>query len=889
MDLREHYKISRALAAQGMVLLKNEADTLPLLPGDRVGVVGWDSLALHSCGGGSGAVRSAYVRTLREGLTEKAADGKLQLWEDSFALAASDAALATETLELLGSRLDKAIVTFRRFSGEGRDRLLRPESDRLERNVYSGEAESAAADDYEEQVGYFCPSEREIAMLDAIEQSPIASVVLILNIASVVDLSFIARYSKIKAVLLVFLPGMECGSAIADVLCGDVNPSGRLVDTVAWRYEDYPSADSFNYDPAVTVYKEGIFVGYRYFETFAKEKVQYPFGYGLSYTTFAFENCGIREADGQLHVRVDVRNTGSRPGREVVQIYTAAPEGCLPKPAVELRGFAKTKLLAPGEAETVTVTFPVAAMASFDDTGVTGRKAAWVLEPGSYRVYAGKSVRELYDCGCWQQPELEVTQQLTLRFDGSDYVFPQLPQRQYDGPALSLYDVAEGKGSLEDFICQLSPRELVELTHGQPPAFPLGTGGVGNLFRRGVPNPQTADGPAGIRRSVDTTCFPCSTLIAAAWDPQLQYEMGSAMGAEGSATGVDILLAPAMNIHRNPLCGRNFEYFSEDPLISGATAAAIVNGLQSHGMCGTLKHFAANNCEFHRWINDSRVSERALREIYLKAFEIAIRESNPAFLMTSYNLVNGVHSSTNAQLLRGVLRDEWHYEGALFTDWRNKLPLVDEILAGNNIKMPFGYPEEAEMALQAYLDGRIPLEILRENAQRVLTAVMKTRSFAQRDFGHTCAVGSGTTRIPVLHANGISSTRILQDRRSDGSWYMYRLGKDIRSQRTFIYFDLDVETAGSYRVSAEIATNFPGFEIWYQDEYGNRLASASCGCATEEDRWYFVDTELALEAGRQRLTLLFADEPDKEYPYTHDLLDPQPEDIRLAQLVFTKL
>ena len=428
---------------------------------------------------------------------------------------------------------------------------------------------------------------------------------------------------------------MECGTAIADVLCGDVNPSGKLVDTIVYDYADYPSANCFNYNKRETKYEEGIFVGYRYFETFAKDKVMYPFGFGLSYTEFEYSDYTFSVEKDTITVSVNVTNVGDLSGREVVQVYCAAPQGKLEKPAIELKGYAKTKELEKGETENVKVCF---------------------------------------------------------------------------------YDVSEGKADLCQFINQMNVEELISLSLGQPLAFPEGTSGVGNLKKYGVPNPQTADGPVGIRRSVNTTCFPCATLIACSWDSELQYAMGAAMGYEGYSTGIDVLLGPAMNIHRNPLGGRCFEYFSEDPLITGKAAAALVNGMQSQGLCATIKHFAANNCEDFRNINNSIVEERALREIYLKGFEIAVKESNPAYIMTSYNLLNGEHISANAQLLRGVLRDEWKYEGATMTDWRNGVPLTSEIIAGNNIKMPFGYPDEGEKVLQAYKNGQISLSILRENA-----------------------------------------------------------------------------------------------------------------------------------------------------------------------------
>lgn len=644
---------------------------------------------------------------MTDGLREKEQEGKIVLSQKALERAENTGRYTVPELDVLSEELDKAIVTIRRFGSEGTDRQLGKKSDiRVQENAYSGEADDFVIDDYEKRVGYFYSSNSELELLRAIEHSKIKNVILILNISATMDLSFIEEFPKIKAVLLSYFPGMECGTAIADVLCGDVNPSGKLVDTIAYNYEDYPASDNFDNNPDRTEYREDIFVGYRYFETFAKDKVMFPFGYGLSYTQFALSNHGLKAENGKLTVSVDVKNIGDVAGREVVQVYVQAPEGLLQKPAIELRAFAKTGELQPGETETITVSFDAANMASFDDTGVTGFKAAWVLEKGEYRILAGNSVRNTCFCGSYTVDATYVTEQLTARFDGSEYISAETTDGHLgENKNITLYDVADGKATLREFAEQLTVEDLIALAQGQPPAFPLGTAGIGNLKKYGVPNPQTADGPAGIRRSVNTTCFPCGTLIACSWDPELQFAMGKAMGYEGVSTGIDILLGPSMNIHRNPLCGRNFEYLSEDPLVTGKTA---------------------------------------------------------------YNLINGIHTSANAQLLTGVLRDEWHYEGAVMTDWRNHAPLDEEIMAGNNIKMPYGYPDQAALALESYHKGKLTLAQLQKNAICVLKAVMKTRCFARKDFGKRHTLHEGMNEISALEVNGISSTRLLQAQRKTG-------------------------------------------------------------------------------------------------------------------------
>lgn len=883
-DIRENYMISRKLASQGMVLLKNEDGILPLKSDAKVGIIGKECLALIRGGGGSADVQTEYTKSLPEGFAEKAKENKFLFYENSVSIAQNTDEYTLSLLNELADHFETAVVVFKRNGSEGTDRRLGEQSfPDMDDNAYSGEDTQLVTDDYETSVGYFYPSKRELTLFERLEKSNIHNVVLILNISSTVDLSFINNFSKIKAVILSYLPGMESGTAIADVLCGDVNPSGKLVDTIAYKYEDYPTADCFNYNPKETEYKEGIYVGYRYFETFAKEKVMYPFGFGLSYTEFEYSNCSYIRNEDIITLNVDVKNIGDVPGREVVQAYISAPKGKLEKPAIELKGFYKTKELAPNETEKVEISFKIENLASFDACGVTGYKAAWVVEKGEYKLFVGKSVRDLYLCGTISFDENLNVKQLKLRFDGSKYEFENRKSVNITTvkDKLSLYDVTENKISLEEFVSNLTVDELVHLSQGQPPAFPLGTAGVGNIKKYDIPNPQTADGPAGIRRSVNCTCFPCGTLIACSWDPKLQYAMGKAIGYEGYNTGVDILLAPSMNIHRNPLGGRNFEYLSEDPLVAGKTASAIIKGVQSEGLCATIKHFAVNNCEYNRKTNNSIVSERALREVYLKGFEIAIKESNPAFVMSSYNLLNGLHTSAHAQLLRGVLRDEWGYEGAVMTDWRNGVSLVDEIIAGNNVKMPFGYPDEEQKVLTAYNNGEIGLEILRQNAICVLKAVMKTRSFKNRDFGIRHHIDKKLT-FSAVDVNGLSATWVHQAYEK-GEWYLYHLGKDQRKQRTFAYYIIDAENSGEYEITCKVSTNCPRSEIWFFDGEETKLGGISLGEATDENKWYEISTNIKLNKGENILKLVFADEPDKEYDFYNGWYSGK-EDIRFATL-----
>ena len=878
-DIRNNYKISRDIAAGGMVLLKNEGDTLPFSKGTRVGIVGKDCLELIKGGGGSASVKCEYTRTLLEGLQEKADAGKLKLYEPSFEIATTSQYELSE-LNALAENIDAAIVTIKRYGTEGTDMPCGNSGDEVNASEYGGR-----------KVAYHLYRD-EIALFDKIEASNIKKVVLLLNISSTMDLSFIDRYPKIQAVLLTYLPGMECGSAIADILSGDVTPSGKLVDTIPYAYCDLPSAASFNADPYVSNYEEDIFVGYRYFETYAKDKVLYPFGFGLSYTAFEYKNCAHSVSGDRVTVCANIRNIGSVKGREVAQVYVSAPRGALKKPNIILTGYAKTAVLHPGESETVSISFPLRAMASFDDSGAACLPGAWVLESGAYEIFIGASSRDLISTGDYYVEKTMALEQLSIRFDGRKYEFKSdfsNEERHGARGNISLYDVQKGKLSLKEFVELLSPEELVWLARGQAIGFPSGTSGIGDIRYLEIPNPQTADGPVGIRRSVNSTCFPCGTLVATSWDSNLQEAMGAALGMEGFSTGLDIILGPALNIHRNPLGGRCFEYFSEDPVISGKTAAALVRGIEKEGLLATLKHYAANNCECNRNINNSIVSERALREIYLRGFEIAVKESNPACIMTSYNLLNGIHTSAHAQLLRGILRDEWNYEGALMTDWRNGVPLKDEIAAGNNIKMPLGYPDEAEKALLAYKEGTLSLAMLKDCAYYVLLTIMKSRSFKQRDFGLIHKLEGDFLSVPALAVNGISCARVAHKTREDGKEYFYTLNLDQRNKRTYITYAINCDQGGMFELAMELATDTPDAEIWIFDYNGSKLGKICCQSIQDENNWQIRKANIALNAGTNILKFVFALEPTVEREFfsprtevPNEWADLLPGDIRFT-------
>ncbi len=494
-------------------------------------------------------------------------------------------------------------------------------------------------------------------------------------------------------------------------------------------------------------------------------------------------------------------------------------------------------MLSPGESQTVKMQFNFEELAAFDDTGISGAPlGSFVLEKGCFSFHAGCNIRNTRPAGNYElaetrilhSPGLLLQRGLSSRMhaDGSFSTLPlahpfadeKLPfevERVKPASPIMLEDVASGKNSLEEFVAQLSRKELMSLACGQDAYTTGATGGIGNLQHYGVPNAQTADGPAGVRQLVPSTGFPCGTLIASTWDTDLQYLMGKTFGEEAAEFKVDILLAPALNIHRAVLCGRNFEYYSEDPLISGRTAANIVNGIQSQNVGATIKHFAANNCEDLRKFTDSVISERALREIYLKGFEIAVKESHPWCVMSGYNLINGRKCSCNYNMLCRILRDEWGFDGLVMTDWVTHSHLWEEILSGNNVKMP---GRELDMHKQTeYMDRDyrfLPRQVLENNAMQVLRVVMKTNRFKNRDFARVFPLVKDTPlRLMAAEMSSVmvGSSNISPCRDVTGGrchCHLITIHHGNYSQR--LTFLLDAEEAGRYQVSFRLAADRPG-------------------------------------------------------------------------------
>ncbi len=783
---KEHLELSRSAASEGMVLLKNEGHVLPLEHGAKVALFGKATADYVKGGGGSGDVTVPYLRTFHQGMQIKQKEGKVEILEsladfyeknvaEQYAEGAEpgmtvEPEVPQELLEEAKAFTDTAIISICRFSGEGWDRkTVLTDNYKLS----DGEAKMFRLSSELFENGDFCLTNAERKMVDLVTEN-FSKVIVVLNIGGVMETEWFRTNDRIQGALLAFQGGVEGGLAEADILVGDVNPSGHLADTFAKTLEDYPSTAGFHESAGYVEYTEDIYVGYRYFETIpgAKERVSYPFGFGLSYSEFLIKPVYCAQAGDDVVLTVKVTNLSEMPGKTVVQAYAKQPQGKLGKSSLKLVSFAKTGMLGSGVSQTIDMTFPVRCLASYDDTGKV-EKSAWVLEKGDYEFFTGDSVRDLTKVlYTWKLEEDLVLEKLTERCapkklsrrmlpDGSFESLPtgEYPERvlglepipdmmnDYRTPAAAgrpsgqtpwsvkyeshperilLDDVADGKNTLEEFMAQLSVDDLISLTGGQPNTGVANTFGWGNLEKWGVPNAMTADGGAGFRveekTGVKATAWPCATMLACTWDQDLLTRIGKAAALEVKENNCCVWLAPAINIHRSPLCGRNFEYYSEDPLLAGLCAGAVVRGVQSQGIGACVKHFCVNNKETNRRGSDTRVSERALREIYVQAFELIVKREKPWAIMSSYNLINGTQTSEKKELLTGILREDWGFDGVVTTDWWTCGEHYLELKAGNDIKMGAGYPERVK---EAYEKGLITREEIALNAERVLRLILK--------------------------------------------------------------------------------------------------------------------------------------------------------------------
>lgn len=800
LELRNR-ALAREIAAEGFVLLKNEDNALPL-KNKKVALYGMGARMTVKGGLGSGSVEERYSVNIEDGLKNAGYEITTQNWLDDYDAEYTATYQAyhdmveekvkglTDPMQIIPlahsyvyrypsgrlvtrediekSDTDTAIYVLMRQAGECNDR-------RLEKGDY-----------------YITDTERENLeiLADAYEH-----VILVVNVGGHIDMAFLDEIPGIDAVVLFVQGGEEGGNALADVLSGKENFSGKLADTIPMCYEDIPFGEEFSYlngDVENEYYKEGIYVGYRYFDSFGKA-VRYPFGFGLSYTHFDLAVTSLYLEDTAVHARVNVTNTGTVPGKEVVQLYVSVPgKG---KEFQRLVTFAKTGPLQPGQTERVLLTFDLSECASYRE-----ENAAWTLDAGSYVLRIGNSSRDTTLAAVVELDETVITRQCknccvptdTLpEFAGNtpvcipentpilnvsarnfttvvvDYTEPEVTETPQEAAILDSLTAAEQAWFLQGGDLRNPPRGAHEI-HG------AGGKTVTALLDKGIRNVIFSDGPAGVnianrvkalpmggfapavvperyswgvmgaamKAQLDkipgqivyryATAWPVEMLLAQTWNRELLRKMGEAAGEEMLAFGVTVWLAPGMNIHRNPLGGRAFEYYSEDPVLTGEMAAALTSGVQSHkGLAVSAKHFCCNNSEDNRNGISANISERALREIYLKGFEIAVRKSQPGTIMSSYNQLNHTYTANRHDLLTDILRCEWGFRGLVMTDWgsTNANAGKTELAApaGNDLVMP-GSDYDRSCILQAIEDGTLSAEALRRSACRVLRLMLNANT-----------------------------------------------------------------------------------------------------------------------------------------------------------------
>lgn len=763
LDWDKYLETSARAVSGGIVMLKNDG-ALPLKQGGTAAVFGRIQLHYYKSGTGSGGmVNVSKVIGITDGLLDAGYKLDEQLlnayreWDEQNPFdygegwggepwSQKEMPLTDELVGGAASRADAAIVIIGRTAGEEMDNKL--------------------------EKGAFLLSDLEEDMLRRVT-SAFDKTVVLLNTGGLIDMSFMDRY-PVSAVMYVWQGGMVGGAGTAAVLTGEVSPSGKLPDTIAYEISDYPS-DKFFGSGDMDCYGEDIYVGYRYFEAFAKDRVRFPFGFGMSYTSFDITASDFKLDGDKVTGSVNVKNTGSTPGREVVQIYFSAPQGKLGKPARVLCGFDKTRTLQPGESQTLSFEIPLESVASYDDSGVTGHKSAWILEQGGYVFYAGADVRSASEAYSLTLPETVVRQcksalgpltafkrmvnsggkpefeDVPLTGEAFPHDHAKLPAEipQTGDRGIRLADVVNGKNTLEEFTAQLTDYDLSCIIRGEGMGSPKVTAGTAAAFggvsdtltALGIPCACCDDGPSGMRLDCGTKAFslPNGTLLASTFDRSLMTELFTFMGLEMHTNQVDCLLGPGMNIHRHPLNGRNFEYFSEDPYLTGEMASAELAGLHSTGAEGTIKHFCGNNRETRRHFLDSVISERALREIYLRGFENAVKKGGAKSVMTTYGQVNGVWTAGNYDLVTGILRDDWGFDGFTMTDWwaninrRGKAPDKSDFaamaMAQNDVYMVTADGAACnDNTLDSLKSGELTRGELQRNAMNILRFLTTTHA-----------------------------------------------------------------------------------------------------------------------------------------------------------------
>ena len=809
-------QVARTAASEGIVLLKNDG-ILPMKEGQKAALFGGAAVATVKGGTGSGDVNEREVVSIYQGFADAGIELTNREWLNSFQ------------------------NIYRQAREEWRDGILKKLKENKENkllDIYSanvfhmptgmtikendltgadivfyviGRTAGEAADRFSRPGDYYL-TEQEKEELSYIS-AHCGNLAVIVNAGGVIDLQDILALANLKALISIVQPGMEGGHALADIVTGKVTPSGKLTDTWALAYEDYPNAGTFSHQNGNVekeYYEEGIYVGYRYFDSFDK-KVAYPFGYGLSYTEFSIGvdkiTVGEENVENQVMVQATVTNIGNMyAGKEVLQVYVSCPQNGIEKEYKRLCGFAKSNLLHPGESQQLTVCFDAKALSSYDE-----KNSVWTMEKGKYGIWIGNSSRNLTlsavlvaekdyivervspICSLREKlKEINCPQELRMKREKlwhqqaeaehvPVFLFVPMEQKAPVYPANPLEQKAE------ELVEKLTDEQLIamvigEVSKGQGQALgaagimvPGAAGETSSALEKeyDVPGVSMADGPAGLRlmKSYEVnretgevysegilgalegglfssgekhegadiyyqycTAIPVGTLLAQSWNVELMETTGRAVAEEMQEFQVSWWLAPGMNIHRNPLCGRNFEYYSEDPVVSGQMAAAITRGVQRvPGVGTTIKHFACNNQEDNRMGSDSILSERALREIYLRGFEIAVKTAQPMAIMTSYNLINGIHTANSRDLCTQAARTEWGFRGIIMTDWttteaRGGSESWRCAWAGNDLIMP-GSEHDSENIRQALEEGKLAREDLKACVTRMLTIIFQTLAY----------------------------------------------------------------------------------------------------------------------------------------------------------------
>lgn len=837
LDWEQYLKTAAQVVSEGIVMLKNDNDALPLNPDDEIALFGRIQLHYYKSGTGSGGmVNVSKITGIPDGLLENGVSVNEELldvyrkWdsENPFDLgdgwgkepwSQTEMPLDEALVAHVSESSHTAIVIIGRTAGEEQDNSLHEGSYLL----------TAAEKDMLAKVRRHFPK-----------------MIVLLNVGNIIDMKELLSFDP-DSVLYVWQGGMTGGTGTADVLTGKISPCGKLTDTIAANVNDYPSAPYFG-DPYRNFYSEDIYVGYRYFETFARDKVLYPFGFGLSYTTFDIAITGAKQLSDKWDFTVKVTNTGNYSGKEVVQIYCKAPQGRLGKPSRVLCGYEKTDTLAPGKSQVMTISVSNAQIASYDDSGVTGHAHCFVLEEGTYRFYAGSDVRsakEFYHCPQNSTEVISRHEQALAPVESFDRIHPEISEGRYvirmenvplshvdeakrrqdnlpkeipftGDKGIRLADVKNGTHTMDEFIAQLTDYDLSCMIRGEgmnSPKVTAGTaaafGGVSDeLTALGIPCGCCDDGPSGMRLDCGTKAFslPNGTMIACTFNRTLIRELFSLTGLEMIANRVDCLLGPGMNIHRHPLNGRNFEYFSEDPFLTGTIASAQLKGLHSAGVTGTIKHFCGNNQETDRHDTNAIISERALREIYLKGFEIAVKEGNADSIMTTYGPVNGVWTAANYDLTTQILRNDWGFTGFAMTDWWAKInrrgqavdksDLAAMAMAQNDVYMVCSCGAQNDDNILASLkDGSLQRSELQRCAANICRFLMNTHAM-NRLLGTECRIN--IINRPADESDVDESTVKFYELDGDLTIDLSDICTD---KGTNYSFGLDILTAGTYEMT----------------------------------------------------------------------------------------